>query len=91
VGFDRMTFSVVKITVRRTEMKNVYSLLARVVLLLVLIIGTVSILLADIYADEFESDASPKCDCYYPNSLTWGVKKNNDCNKVECWVDLFAE
>jgi hypothetical protein len=33
-------------------------------------------------------DASPKCDCAYPNTGEYGVKNGTDCEVKRCWVDV---
>lgn len=35
-------------------------------------------------------DESSKCNCWYPNSNSYGVRSGDDCPKVECWVGVGA-
>ena len=31
---------------------------------------------------------APKCDCWYPNSNTYGLQKNGDCVQSSCWIPI---
>ncbi|MEW6207700.1 MAG: hypothetical protein AB1631_04985 [Acidobacteriota bacterium] len=33
-------------------------------------------------------EEAPKCNCTYPNSGKFGVKNGDNCDVVDCWIEI---
>lgn len=68
-------------------MRNLRFWFSLVVLVLVVGLGSIGPVAADIGLVE-EGGAAPRCNCWYPNSNTYGVRSGEDCPSTNCWVGV---
>lgn len=45
---------------------------------------------AGVSTEAFGGGGGPKCDCYFPNSNSYGIfDLDNNCAKLNCWVETY--